>query len=309
HGPISFEMPKPSPDGRKLYAIGTAPRGELVHYDARTHQFVPYFSGKSAIQPTVSRDGKWIAYVSFPDHALWRANVDGSGGVQLTFPPMMVFYPQISPDATKIAFSGLTETGLGLYVLSKDSGKLEKLADFGHSPMWSPDGNSLVFGAMVSGKRFWDEPPWCEIHTIDLRTRKISAIADPSGSRYAPWWPSPSQIIALGVEDDTYHLYDLNTRKWTSVGDPIDLGGWTPSADGTSLYLLVDSPELAVFRMRTPDFRIEKVADLADVRITFERSLGPISSGHWIGVAVDGSPAVTRDVGSSEIYALDVKWP
>jgi hypothetical protein len=28
-----------------------------------------------------------------------------------------------------------------------------------------------------------------------------------------------------------------------------------------------------------------------------------------VGVAPDGSPVLTRDIGTQEIYALSVKWP
>jgi len=309
HGPISFDMVRPSPDGKKLFAIGSTLRGELVRYDAKTGHFTPYLSGMSAIGTTASRDGKWIAYVSYPDHALWRANPDGSGKVQLTFPPMMVFYPQISPDGSKIAFSGLTEAGLRLYVLELSGRTIEMPADFGHAPTWSPDGNSLAFGAIVAGKHFWDEPPFCEIHIIDLRTRKISVIADPSGSRYAPWWPSPHQIIAYGVEDSELHLYDFKTSKWSLLG-PANIDNWTPSLDGGSLFLLGDVPGgTAVFRVRAPDFHVETIVKLTDLRLTKEDILGGGENGKWIGIAADGSLVLTRDVGSNEIFALDVKWP
>lgn len=311
HGPISWQWLKPSPDGRKLFAVGTANRGELVRYDARTRQFVPYLSGLSAVGLTASRDGKWIVYVSYPDHALWRANADGSARVQLTFPPLLVFYPQISLDGTKIAFSGFTEAGLGLYVLQTDNGKIEKLLDFGLAPTWSPDGNSLAFTAVVDGKHFWDETPWCEIRVIDLKTRKISVLPDPLGSRFAPWWPSPNQIVANHLEDERYGLYDLKTGKWTTLSGPMDIRNWTPSLDRTALYMLIASRSgRTVVRMRSPDFKLETVVNLTEMRVTTEEdALGPVGSGEWIGIAADGSPVLTRDVGSNEIYALDVKWP
>jgi len=308
NGPISFDMIRPSLDGKKLFAIGSTLRGELVRYDARTGHFIPYLSGMSAIGTTASRDGKWIAYVSYPDHALWRVNPDGSGRVQLTFPPMMVFYPQISPDGSKIAFSGLTEAGLGLYVLELRGKTIERLVDLGHAPTWSPDGNSLAFSALVAGKHIWDEPPFDEIHIIDLRARKITVIADPSGSRYAPWWPSPNQVVAYGVEDSKLHLYDFKTGKWSQLG-PADIDNWTPSLDGGSLFLLGDEPGgMAVFRVRTPDFHVETIVKLTDLRLTQEEILHGGESGRWMGITADGSPVMTRDVGSDEIYALDVKW-
>ena len=42
--------PVPSRDGKKLFAIQGASQGELVRYDAKSQQFVPYLSGISAIQ-------------------------------------------------------------------------------------------------------------------------------------------------------------------------------------------------------------------------------------------------------------------
>jgi hypothetical protein len=61
--------------------------------------------------------------------------------------------------------------------------------------------------------------------------------------------------------------------------------------------------------MRTPDFKIETVADLGAVRLVDDSAVVVAGSGQWIGIAPDSSIALTRDVGSSEIYALDVKWP
>lgn len=312
NGPISYDNPIVSRDGKKLFAVGSKARGELVRYDARTRQFVPYLSGISAVEPTVSRDGKWIVYVSYPDHTLWRSNADGSGRTQLTFPPMMVFYPQISPDGTKIAFSGLTEAGLALFVLEAKTGTMEKFPEFGHGPAWSPDGNSLAYAAIVAGKHLWDEGVWCEIHTIDLRTRKIAVLADPVDSRYAPWWPAPNQIVAFGVaEAGQPHVYDLKTEKWSTVGSAVDFMSWTPSLDRASLFLLLSGPSgQRVVRLRSPNLKIEAVADVGSMRLVEDgSSLGVANSGQWIGLAPDGSFALTRDVGSSEIYALDVKWP
>ena len=65
-------------------------RGELVRYDMKSHQFVPFLSGISAISPTFSKDGQWVAYTSYPDHTLWRSRSDGTERRQLTYPPMEV---------------------------------------------------------------------------------------------------------------------------------------------------------------------------------------------------------------------------
>ena len=66
-GQSNMFSPVPSRDGKKLFAIQGASQGELVRYDAKSQQFVPYLSGISAIQLGFSKDGQWVAYTSFPD--------------------------------------------------------------------------------------------------------------------------------------------------------------------------------------------------------------------------------------------------
>ena len=78
NGPLSYSSPCPSRDRKQIFAVGTKWRGELVHYDIKSHQFLTFLSGISAIDPTFSRDGKWVAYTSYPDHTLWRSRSDGT---------------------------------------------------------------------------------------------------------------------------------------------------------------------------------------------------------------------------------------
>ena len=307
NGPLSYESLAPSPNGKQIFVFGSKQRGELVRYDAKLHQFVPYLSGISAIQSKVSPDGKWVVYVSYPEHTLWRTRADGSERSQLTFPPMMVFYPEISPDGTKVAFSGLTvSSGLGLFVLSMEGGQPERLLEFGHGPTWSPDGNSLAFTALVPGKHGFDEGHWCEIHTIDLRTKRV-AIIPGQENRLAPWWPHPDALVAFGYEDHAQpHLFNFKTQKWSQLANGIGNINWTPSVDGKFLYFLGD--DYSVMRISSFNYRVEKIVNVQRMRLIYDGALQGIPGG-WIGIATDGSVTFTRDVGSEEVYALDVKWP
>jgi len=67
----------PGKDGKKVFVIGSQQRSELVRYDAKSGQLVPYLGGISATGGSFSRDGKWVAYVAFPEETLWRSKVDG----------------------------------------------------------------------------------------------------------------------------------------------------------------------------------------------------------------------------------------
>jgi hypothetical protein len=83
-GPLKFEGPLVSPDGKKIFVYGSQGHGELVRYDLQSKQFVPFLGGLSATFVSFSRDRKWIAYTSLPSHDLWRSRVDGSERLQLT---------------------------------------------------------------------------------------------------------------------------------------------------------------------------------------------------------------------------------
>ena len=104
-GPLNFQNPLLSTDGKKIFAIGESDRAEVIRYDSRSKQFVPYFSGISAEGLAFSRDGQWVTYTSYPDGTLWRSKVDGSERLQLTFPPLRVLLPRWSPDGKQIAFN------------------------------------------------------------------------------------------------------------------------------------------------------------------------------------------------------------
>jgi serine/threonine protein kinase len=93
NGPLTYSSLCPSRDGKRIFAIGTKRRVELVRYDRKSNQFVPFLSGISAIDPTFSRDGQWVAYVSYPDRTLWRSRADGTDRMQLTYLHMKVTYP------------------------------------------------------------------------------------------------------------------------------------------------------------------------------------------------------------------------
>src|SRR5438094_3144560 len=106
YGPLNFLGPVPSKDGKRLFAIGSQPHGELVRYDAKSGQFVPYLGGISADHVSFSKDGQWVAYFAFPEGNLWRSKIDGSERLQLTFAPMQAWLPRWSPDGKQIAFQG-----------------------------------------------------------------------------------------------------------------------------------------------------------------------------------------------------------
>jgi Tol biopolymer transport system component len=122
-GPMGFFSPLFSKDGKKLFVVGALARGELSRYDMKSAAFVPFLSGISADSPSFSKDGQWVAYVSFPEGTLWRSKADGSQRVQLTYPPLSVRLPSWSPEGRQIIFYGfLAGEKAKVYTVSADGG-------------------------------------------------------------------------------------------------------------------------------------------------------------------------------------------
>ena len=51
------------------------------------------------------------------------------------------------------------------------------------------------------------------------------------------------------------------------------------------------------------DHKVEKIVSLKGTRLTIG------TFGTWCGMAPDGSPLVLRDVGTQEIYSLELQLP
>jgi Tol biopolymer transport system component len=288
NGPLPYSYPYPSRDGKQIFALGTKQRGELVRYDMKSNQFQPFLSGISATDPTFSRDGKWVAYVTYPDHALWRSRSDGSERMQLTFPPMDVLFPSISPDGTKISFH--TNEGK-LFVISTDGGSPQAVSDNALFASWSPDANDLSY-----------ETKNYEHHIVDVRTGKKSAVLfAPSGGL----WIDQNTLVGPGPKETNFVTFNLKTQQSADLG-PKNVGSivnWMISPDGKYLYFTTGGAEPKAERIRFADQRVETITSLKD----FHRVVNDDNT--QIDVAPDGSPIFTRDTGYQEIYALKIRWP
>ena len=103
-GPIQWRTPVPGRDGNTIYASGFTARGQLEHFDPHSGRMQPFLGGISADMVTFSRDGKSVAYVSYPDGILWKANADGSDPLQITDGSLYPRIVSISPDGTQVLF-------------------------------------------------------------------------------------------------------------------------------------------------------------------------------------------------------------
>jgi eukaryotic-like serine/threonine-protein kinase len=299
-GPLNFASPQSNADGTKVYAVGEQPRAELVRYDAKSQQFVPYLGGASVTDVSFSPDGQWVAYVTIPEGILWRSRSDGSQKLQLTSSPLFAYLPRWSPDGQRIAFSGSDfEHPWRLYVVPAEGGtpRLVSVAEFQATrPSWSPDGNSIVFHDTTGSGTG-------AVKIVNLKTLQVTVISDVKDVFLPVCSPDGRYLSATSVDGQKLMLFDFTNRKWFDlVKMNVGFADW--SKDSKYVYFdtgLSENP--GVYRMRVADRKLERVADLKGLRRTVFAWIP------WSSITPDGSPLVVRDISSQEVYALDFEAP
>jgi Tol biopolymer transport system component len=297
-GPMSFSSPLPSKDGKKLFVVGALARGELVRYDTRSAEFIPFLSGISADSVSFSKDGQWVAYVRFPEGTLWRSKLDGSQKIQLTYPPLTAVMPSWSSDGQQIVFYAFSGPKPKVYTIATQGGTPREMmpADPKEEwdPTWSPDGTRIAFGSGSTD-------PNSTILILDVGTNQVSTLPGSKGLFSPRWSPDGRSLIALPFASHSLMLFDFATQKWDEL-TKLSLGFPNWSKNGDYVYFLHGENEPSVRRIRIRDRRLERVADLKNFRQTGYYSF-------WLGMAPDDSPLLLRDIGTKEIYALDWQVP
>ena len=292
--PLSLSSPLPGRDGRKLFVVGQSDRGELTRYDSKSRQFSPFLGDISAEYVAFSRDGQWVAYVSYPEGTLWRSKLDGSSRQQLTYPPMYPILPRWSPDGKEILFFEFAlgaEKPARIYEISAQGGSPHLLmADDRRQqldPGWSPDGNKIIFGGESNN-------PASTIRILDLASHQISTVPGSEGL-FSPRWSSDGRTIVAFSGDSTKILsFNFASGKWTELGNG-NFGWLNLSHDGEYAYA---TDHNAVMRFRVSDQKTEQVVDLKNFPTTGRY-------GGSLGLTPDDAPLVLRNTGTQDVYSVD----
>ena len=295
--PMSLSSPLPSKDGQKLFVVGQTFRGELMRYDSKTAQFSPFLGGLSAEYVAFSKDGQWVAYVSYREGTLWRSKSDGAERLQLTYPPMYAVLPRWSPDGKQIiffAFAASADKPARMYAVSPAGGSPQPLLPGDPhqqlDPNWSPDGGKIVFGNESND-------PTSAIHILDVSSRQVSNLPESQGLYSPRWSPDGRYISAFSADSRRLLLFDFETKKWTELANG-SLSWLNWSHDGQYVYLLDAGGRNAVVRIRVSDHKAEQVADLKNF----------LSAGRYGGslaLAPDDSPLLLHDTGTQDVYSVD----
>jgi Tol biopolymer transport system component/DNA-binding winged helix-turn-helix (wHTH) protein len=304
YGPIDYSWPVPSSDGSTVFAIGEKSRFQLTRYNASTKTFVPYLMGQSICETDFTRDRQSLTYIKYPERTLWTSNFDGSNPVQLTKPPLQAIEPHWAPDGSRIAFLGAAHDGSErIYLIPANGGHPVPATGANTNegvPTWSPDGESIVYGDLNrSGSGSM------RIHTLNLRTRKVSDLDGSSGLWNPRWSPDGKFISATTPDFKHLKLFDFATRAWHDLYslDNITSTAWSP--DSSAIYLEgenrahdADHPNTTVIRVDIKTVRAQVVADLDSFSI---------KDFTWFGLTPESVPLLLRGTAIQEIFAVKVR--
>lgn len=212
--------------------------------------------GDRLLTPTISRDGRLLAYTSSTINVnLWRQPLDGRGPAR----PLVVssgsnLFPRYSPDGRRIAWASDRTNGWEIWVADADGSRPRQLTRLAHrssgrllgTPRWSPDGQWIAFDARVS--------PNCGIYLVPsaggeprLLERNQWEERNPSFSRDGRW------IYFNSNRGGTVQVW----RRPVAGGPPVRLTtrrGYdaAESPDGRTVYFLPALAEPGIWRV-SPD--------------------------------------------------------
>jgi Tol biopolymer transport system component len=295
----------PSTDGKKLFFAQSHDTRDLVSYDAKRNQFLPFFGGSPVRGVAFSNDGQWVAYEEIPEGVLWCSRADGSKRLQLTSPPMRISEPHWSMDGRHIAFTGTLKNDdddARVYVVRPDGGSVEPIplgAFHSSSPSWS--GDSLMSNCWRAGAR----AETLAVCVMDWKTGKTSVVPGTRELLRPAWSPDGRYVAALRESGTQVVLFDMHSHEWAPLADHANYGipFWT--RDGHFFYFqeVLGGTDQPIFRVNVATRAVEQTMSSRQI---------PQSgfSGYMLtGLTPGDAPIATVLRRNGDLFALEVDLP
>jgi dipeptidyl aminopeptidase/acylaminoacyl peptidase len=238
-GGIPFKLPLPLdasaspawlPDSNRLVITLRPDEFPRLYLTDRNGTFLRALTpdhGEDA-DPRPSPDGKFVAYVHWPDDDRNRRDIriadlaSGTTRVLVGAPKMKDWFPRWSPDSQWIAFLSQRTNHNQVWLIRPDGTGLRQLTDLGTNIeefSWSPDGTRLAIIVNRRGK--------LDLAVTDIKSGKTENLKVGSGVYSRPHWSPDGAYITVEYEDplvppDLYRVEVANgkTKQLTFSNPP-----------------------------------------------------------------------------------------
>jgi dipeptidyl aminopeptidase/acylaminoacyl peptidase len=250
---------------------------ELARYERATGRLTPFLGGIAAEGVDFSRDGRRVAFTTFPEGELWTCGPSGGDARRLTEAPFRAALPHLSPDKRVVAFAERTPRRPWQIHLVASLNKPAKTLppENAIDPKWTPDGATLVFGGLFGSSD--------GIFEQDLHTSDHQRVAN-SEKLFSPR-PSPNGRFLAALHSENINLVVLDRR--TGLVPTLATAVAYPPGPETALA----SPTAAGSGSSDRPARPPR-GELA----TRRRGLAGGDFGAWSGFTPDGAPLVLVDL-------------
>jgi Tol biopolymer transport system component len=217
-------------------------------------------AGEINISPSISPDGKYIAFFSEKDvFTLDLYLADALTGKIIKKLSSVVRNNEIddfnfiessgtwSPDGSKFAFVIFRKGANNLAILDVKKGRIREnfripgVASFSN-PAWSPDGSSIVVSGLVNGVS--------DLYLYNMQSKEVEKLTDTFMSDIHPSWSPDGRYIAFSSEKPINNNYafdvaildmqDRSVRKLDVFGQSFNLNP-VFSPDNKNIYFLSDA--------------------------------------------------------------------
>jgi Tol biopolymer transport system component len=227
-----------SPDGKRLYYgridnhnPNFSMQSDLYVYDVEKEEEMRLTYGRRAMSPSVSPDGKMVAFVVGADGtsnlAVMKTDTTGFRLLTSYKNGEQVYAPKWSPQGDRIVFSYSIRDGHDLAWIRPDGSEPEFLVtgdDDSRSPVFTPDGSRILFSS--------DRTGIFNIYSYDLAAKKIERLTNVLGGAFMPTMNADGTLVYANYTSKGYKLYVLP--------------GTAPAAEGGHEYLPLTGEETAL---------------------------------------------------------------
>lgn len=250
-GPGPDHSPMPDPAGTGFYLVNGKSTGYLTVYDTRTKESLD-IAGENATQPSLSRDGKRIMYVTYPSrdrNELWVADVDGSNKTRLT-QEASVATGYWSPDDSRLSFTAdVPGKGVTIYLANPNGSGLQTLKSISSADvqavLWSADEKSVYINTLEKGAKkgsIWQE---------SVEGAAPEKLSDDCGFVFGVP-PDGKYLLTLFTTGKVgIYEFSLVNRSCTPLEPGVVTFGINVDKDGKSfLYALPGKKDVTIYRQR-----------------------------------------------------------